>query len=110
MRFSISKLMDCDKIPTGCQIAVLKELYREQLIATQDRWIAQRTKEVIPELQIDPVCDGGPVNWMWSYRCQEQQESSPSVFDALIDFIKAQEEVIEDLERLVGQQRTSSDE
>jgi hypothetical protein len=69
---------------TDAEVEALKELLREEILASQGRWMAGRITNVIPELNIE--CDDE--GWTWSYRCLEQTTASKNTpFDALLDFV-----------------------
>ena len=76
-------------LDAGRQLGMLKELYREELLANQNDWLTDRISKAVPDLEIRiPSPEAG---WSWTYRCTEQEsDCCETAMDALLDFLKVQ--------------------
>ena len=69
------------------ELTMLKEIYREELLANQNEWLVKRISQAIPDLDIRQPSH--EVGWSWTYHCFEQEsDCCPTAMDALLDFLK----------------------
>lgn len=79
--------LDPERLVPSAKLAIMEQMYREQVLLRQNRWLVSRIQQKLPELRIENPDGNG---WHWTYRCAEQEsDGQPTVLDCLVDFLES---------------------